>query len=78
MANIFPTLMAGETLDMSVMQNGFVSFIGVILAVCVLNLLFNKVTAKDPKDKKTDWFFQEEKYDRKLDERADKNQYRNY
>ena len=71
--------MSGETLDMSVMQNGLVSFIGVILAVCVLlNLLFNKVAAKDPKDKKTDWFFQEEKYDRKLDEKADKNQYRNY
>ena len=29
-----------------------------------------------PKDKKTDWFYKNEQYDRKLDERADKNNYR--
>ena len=28
------------------------------------------------KDKKTDWFYGDEKYDRKMDERADKNNYR--
>ena len=30
------------------------------------------------KDKKTDWFFDDDKYDRKLDERADKNHYRHF
>ena len=29
-----------------------------------------------PTDKKTDWFYKGEKYDRKMDERADKNNYR--
>jgi len=27
-------------------------------------------------DKQTDWFYKNKEYDRKLDERADKNQYR--
>ena len=40
--------------------------------------MVNKIRKRDPKDKKTDWFFQNEQYDRKLDDRADKNQYRNY
>ena len=71
--------MSGNPVSLDTMQNGLVAFVGVILALCVfLSLLFNKVSKKDPKDKKTDWFFQEEKYDRKLDEKADKNQYRNY
>ena len=30
----------------------------------------------NPKDKKTDWFYDNEQFDRKLDERADKNNYR--
>ena len=30
----------------------------------------------NPKDKKTDWFYTNEQYDRQLDERADKNNYR--
>ena len=33
----------------------------------------NKKT--NPKDKKTDWFYKNEQFDRKLDERADKNNF---
>ena len=52
---------------------------GLILAFCVFfDLLVTKIRKRDPKDKKTDWFFKNEQYDRKYDERADKNQYRNY
>lgn len=52
---------------------------GVIIAFCVFfDLMVNKLRKRDPKDKKTDWFFQNKEYDRKLDDRADKNQYRNY
>lgn len=77
--NAIPVLTSGETMDISVMQNSFVSLIGIIIAFCVFfDLLVNKIRKRDPKDKKTDWFFGNEKYDRKYDERADKNQYRNY
>ena len=66
-----------ESIDMIAMQNSMVALIGVILPVFSLfDILIDKNRKKNPKDKKTDWFFKEEKYDRKLDERADKNQYK--
>ena len=64
---------------MGVLQNTMVAAVGLVLALCVFfDLIVARVRRKDPKDKKTDWFFQEEKYDRKLDDRADKNEYKNY
>ena len=30
----------------------------------------------NPKDKKTDWFYKNEQFDRKFDERADRNEYK--
>lgn len=79
LTNGIPAIASGETLGMSVMQNIMVAAIGVILALFVfLDLMIARVRRKDPKDKKTDWYFQNDKYDRKYDERADKNQYRNY
>ena len=38
--------------------------------------LLDKNRKLNPKDKKTDWFYQNEEFDRKLDDRADKNNYR--
>ena len=66
-------------LSMDVLQNVLVAALGVILAVLVLiDLLIDKATRKSHSDRKTDWFFKTDKFDRKYDERADKNQYRNY
>ena len=77
--NAIPAIVSGETVAMSVMQNTMVAAVGVILALFVfLDLMIARVRRKDPKDKRTDWYFQNDKYDRKYDERADKNQYRNY
>lgn len=57
--------------------NIFVSLIGIILAVAVmLDLLMDKSRKSDPKDKKTDWFYKNEQYDRQFDDRADRNNYR--
>lgn len=57
--------------------NLFISLIGIILAVAVmLDLLMDKSRTNNPKDKKTGWFYENEQYDRKLDDRADKNNYR--
>jgi len=39
-------------------------------------LLLDKGRKANPKDKKTDWFYNNEQFDRKLDERSDKNNYR--
>lgn len=56
-----------------------VSFIGMIIPIAVLfDILLDKNRKAHPKDKKTDWFYTNKKFDRILDERADKNNYRQY
>lgn len=53
------------------------SILGIILPLAVLvDLLLDKNRKDNPKDKKTDWFYKNEEFDRKLDDRADKNNYR--
>ena len=53
------------------------STIGIAVALfAFLNLLVDKNRSEHPTDKKTDWFYKNKDYDRKLDERADKNNYR--
>ena len=62
-----------------ILQNIMVSAIGLILSILVLlDLIIDKVTRKSFSDRKTDWYFKNDKFDRKYDEKADKNQYRNY
>lgn len=79
LTNVIPSLVNGEELNMSVLQNAMVAAVGLLIALFVFfDLLIARVRRRDPKDKKTDWYFQNEKYDRKYDERADKNEYRNY
>lgn len=57
--------------------NTFISLLGVGIPIAVLfDLLLDKNRKANPKDKKTDWFYNNEKFDRKMDERADKNNYR--
>lgn len=64
-------------LPVATFMNLFVSFIGIILPVAVLlDMLVDRNRKNNPKDKKTDWFYKNEKFDRQLDERADKNNYR--
>lgn len=63
--------------SMETTVNALISFIAIALAVFVLlDLIFDKSRKNTPKDKKTDWFYNNEKFDRELDERADKNNYR--
>ena len=53
------------------------STIGIAVALfAFLNISVDKNRAAHPTDKKTDWFYKNEQYDRKLDDRADKNNYR--
>ena len=54
-----------------------ISLIGIIIPIAILlDLLADKNRKAHPKDNKTDWFYNNEQYDRKLDDRADKNNYR--
>ena len=69
-------IMNGQTLGIDYLSV-FVSFIGVLLPfLTVMDILLNKERKGGEKDKKTDWFYTNEEYTRKLDERADENQYK--
>ena len=55
------------------------SIIGIILPIAVLiDFLFDESRKDNPHDKKTDWFYNNKEFDRKLDDRADKNNYKMY
>jgi len=63
--------------DMGIYLNTFISLIGIVIPIAVLfDLLLDKNRKANPKDKKTDWFYKNEQFDRQMDERADKNNYR--
>ena len=66
-----------EPISLSTYANIIVSLIGMIIPIAVLfDLLLDKNRMNNPKDKNTDWFYKNEEYDRKMDDRADKNNYR--
>ncbi len=70
------TAMETQT-DVNTYINLFMSLIGMIIPIAVmLDLLMDKGRRNHPKDKKTDWFYDNEEFDRKMDDRADKNNYR--
>ena len=72
-----PLLIEGTTLNLTQYTNLFFSLVGMILPIAVLfDMLLDKNRLNHPKDKKTDWFYTNKDYDRQLDERADKNNYR--
>lgn len=66
-----------EALTLGQNMQLFFSMLGIIIPLAVLiDLLLDKNRKNNPKDNKTDWFYQNEEFDRKLDDRADKNNYR--
>ena len=67
----------GDAMSTDIYTNAFFALIGVALPlVALFDILLDKNRKKNPVDKKTDWFYKNEEYDRQLDERADKNNYR--
>ena len=73
----FMSIANGETLAANTYLEMFVAIIAITLGVvAVFDILFDKARMKNPVNKETDWFYKNEQYDRKLDERADKNNYR--
>ena len=70
-------LISGQTMALSDISGLFFSALGIIIPLFALgDLLLDKGRKEHPVDKKTDWFYKNEQYDREMDERADKNNYR--
>lgn len=75
--NTVTKIMNGGSIEITQYASILTSFIGIILPICILfELLLDKNRKAHPVDKKTDWFYTNEQFDRKMDERADKNNYR--
>lgn len=54
-----------------------ISFLGILIPfLTVMDILINKDRTSNVKNKKTDWFYQNDEYNREYDERADRNQYK--
>lgn len=76
-ANVNAILNAQDVLSITAYSNTFFSLIGMSIPIAVLfDLLLDKNRKNNPKDGKTDWFYNNEDYDRKMDDRADRNNYR--
>lgn len=70
-------LLALETMTPDQSFNLFINILAVLLALLnFLDVLFNKNRIGSTKDNKTDWFYATHEYERQLDDRADKNQYK--
>ena len=66
-----------QTLPMEMYMTTLFEMFALVLAIAaVFDVLLDKNRKAHPTDKKTDWFYTNKDYDRKLDERADKNNYR--
>ena len=81
-ANLIPFLQGKITLTMDLSMNLISDVIALVLALfSVIDMLIDRVRKINPIDKKTDWYFKNEKYDEELkkrDEREDKNEYKFY
>lgn len=74
---LYGALVNGEEIALSSSLEILVSAIGVLLPLIVLlDTLADKSRKLHPVDKKTDWFYKNEQFDRKFDERADRNEYK--
>ena len=80
--NIIPLIQGNVTLSIEYIMNVFVDFVAIVLALAVLlDILVDKGRKANPIDRKTDWYFKNEKYYEELksrDQREDKNEYKFY
>ena len=54
-----------------------VSLLGILLSTLVfIDILLDRTRTSSRSNKLTDWFYKNEQYDRKFDERADRNEYK--
>lgn len=71
------TSLASNNVSIDMAMQTIVSIVCLIIPIFAFFIIaFAKEQEKRPVDKKTDFFYKNEAYDRKYDERADKNNYR--
>ena len=74
-------ILQGGTLTMDMSVNLICDFCAILLAIfCLFDNLLSKSKKSDTKHRNTDWYFNNEEYDKKIDNdnRDDKNQYKFY
>ena len=78
--NTFNQVNAEQGLNVANSTDQMIAIFGIVLGVLTfIDVLINKNRASFTGGKKsTDWYYKNDKYDREYDERADRNQYRNY
>lgn len=65
------------TAELEMYMSLFIALIAVIIPLAAFfDVLLDKNRKAHPVDKETDWFYKNEQYDRKMDDRADRNQYK--
>ena len=73
----FIKIINGESLGSKEGIEVFLGAVGLLLAFATFSLIALSLTRKGTnKDKKTDWFYKNENFDRVFDERADRNTYK--
>ena len=81
-ANIIPLIQGESVLTVDLSMNLLSDFIAIVLAIFALfDMLIDKSRKANPIDKKTDWYFKNQKYEDELkarDKREDKNEYKFY
>ena len=79
---LIPCLQGNIALTMDLSMNLISDVLAIVLALfSVIDMLVDKGRKANPVDKKTDWYFKNEKYDKELkerDQREDKNEYKFY
>lgn len=81
LARIIESLVINSTaiLPMNVVVQALVCIVAILISLSnLLDIIFSRFRKSENPSKKVDWFYKNENYDRKLDERRDKNNYRIY
>lgn len=75
--SVMSIITPGYLMSLDEITSFIVNSIAIIIPVAVMiDILLDKGRKLNPVDKKTDWFYKNEEFDRKMDDRADKNNYR--
>ena len=81
-ATLIPLIQGQTALTVDLSMNLLSDLVAILLAIfSVMDMLVDKGRKVNPVDKKTDWYFKNEKYDEELkerDQREDRNEYKFY
>ena len=70
-------IIVNETATLETYSTLLIALVGISIPLfAFFDVLLDKNRKANPIDKKTDWFYKNKEFDRKLDDRVDKNQYR--